>query len=606
MDDELPILRNICIQSVPDSVAMPEGRPLFLEMSFINMYPLNDLRMEWSIGSEMFYRSSFRQILSNLIHLGSDRKHNKFIVLLNKWLFAIRITLHESVVYVQKPTPRVTNRLELRSIMPTTRPGTPSWAYHYRALNIRTAKRAIKIYGFNDMDSCNASGEDASSSSVHQTYSLQSPLRPEIRRIRRLLPPIPRFVIPRYGPSRQERRAPTNFTPVPGSWSSPRETVQFTTVRRRLLPAPTRTLFDPHWPDRQERHYASVGNVPAMSRSPFPRDMDQRPHRRQIPPLPPRRRLLPPPSRALPITQETEKLRQIIVKRPQNLNHELVPAVPARCLSSRDTELRSRHLQSTPTRQRATSSLNLASPRSQDVLKRFQPRDLSLTSTTSTPSTVRCISPLINIESKKPKTPILDTKYLYHRPYRDKNEDESLLQKDEPNLKAFSPSSLNDVHEGGENLRGLVETYEESQIDEDSLPTPSPSKWASPTWAKVLSLSPDVDTDAHQEIITQAVVYSEGQESLGSTITPLHEAVNAVDSVITIFEDDIHVVATPEDDHDELTPRNFAIPVRPKSLPRRVLTNCMKFIVNGCSRINAWGNLMFRNENHFTRCVCTN
>ncbi|CAH1647410.1 unnamed protein product [Spodoptera littoralis] len=627
--DELPLMRHICVQAVPDSVAISEGKTLILNFEFITFYPLRDLRMEWRIGTVTLQRTTFSQkgqlttaklvirktqpkmtgkvfgflsvrtetsfdllaivqsscvvyeyknkssrfnkILNNLNRLKQEKELNKLIISVNKWAYFIRIKIHGNVIYSQKPDSNLRNRLLLKSIVPARRPGTPSWAQYFNSIKCKQkVKRCTKPYrNIYDIDIYMSSEESTSSSTSQPHYS---PLiRPEIRQIRRLLPPIPRNL-----PHRQVSRRVINM-PLPSRWSH-LESVQ-PILRLRSLPVPVRTLPYPHrlngYLRREVTPQAGLRcqrqndglNVPDPPRRyPVCQESTYRTHRRLIPPVPPRRQLLPQFNRTNPgldRPNSREVLSQAIVSRPQNYNNEYhQPTVLRLCQYKPD------HLQLTPTERR------LVTPPSNLGLQCFGVKFYSsltpivhMSSTSSTPSTVLCRSPPIT------KTLVLEEKnddYLYHRPYREKNEFESPTKKNMIELKSppISPPSLIIEQEGGENFCGLFEDLEEPI----KVMPPSSSKWVPPTWAEGLSPSPDVEIESFQETVD-----NEGQASVVSTKTAPLEELKAVDSVITFTtKNAIHIITIAEENHDGQLPITYAIPVRPRSLPRRILARCIK------------------------------
>ncbi|XP_022833086.1 uncharacterized protein LOC111361001 [Spodoptera litura] len=645
-------MRHICVQAVPDSVAIPEGRTLILNFEFLTIYPMRDLRMEWRIGTVIFQRTTFSQkgqlitaklvirkvrpqmtgkvlgflsvrtrtsvkllsivqsscvvyeyrdkcsrfykILNNVIRLKQDKEHNKLIISVNRWTHFIRIKIHRNVTYTQKPDSKLRNKLVLKSIVPAQRPGTPSWAQYFkRNICKKKVKRLTRLHrSVYDIKIYMSSQESTSSSSTSQLH--YSPLlRPEIRRIRRLLPPIPRNL-----PQRQVGRRVINL-PFPSRWSH-WESVQ-PTLRLRSLPVPVRTLPYPLWLNGYLRREATPQagvtrqgqydglNVPDPPRRyPVCLEATYRTHRRLIPPLPPRRQLLPNYTRTNPgldRQHSREVMPQAIVSRPQNYNNEdHLPAVQRRC------EYKPDHLQLTPTDRRfVTPPSNLGSQLRDTISHSSQPPTANMSSHSSTPSAVLCKSPPIT------KTFVLEEKegkhddYLYHWSYRENNECETQTKKNMTEIKnpLFSPSSLKKDHEFGANRCELFKNLEEPI----KVLSPSSSKWVPPTWAKWLSPSPDVGIESFQETVD-----IEGQASVVSTETGPLEELKAVDSVITLTtKNEIHITKADEDQDGQL-PMRFAIPVRPRSLPRRVLARCINMMTNCCTWMNMWGHSIFKTE----------
>ncbi|KAF9810936.1 hypothetical protein SFRURICE_005362 [Spodoptera frugiperda] len=575
----------------------------------------------------------------------------------------------------------VCNQLRLRKLIPCTRPGTPSWAYYYLAQNTQKAKRLTRRRRYYEIE-LYISSQESSTSSNSRPHG--APQRPEIRRIRRLLPPIPQHP-PCYLPHRQVRREVTNM-PLPSRWS-PRDPTLPPPARRRILPVPVKTSNDLwHVPrlrrpvaplpvGTRPRYYQDI-NIPIPPRRiPVSREAAHRTHRRIIPPVPPRRRLLPSPIITRPRLdrQGTAGVRApVMVSRPRNedllpvprpypvslprpypvspatkYKHNIrllstkrrsVPAPtpltpqlqlsetrslsrqpPVICLPSSSqgrqppaTHLRTRSLSRQPpviclpqsahssqppatnlptyshSRQPPATNLPAMSHIRQpppilcnlpSTIHSRQPPVIQLpSSTTSTPSTVPLVSPLDETEAQ--------SNWPSQHPPCEKSDEASGL----------TLPVLEDADEWEKNLRGLKKAREKMTMDSLKVP-PTCSKWASPAWAEGLSPSPD---ESFQESVNE-----EGQESVIASKPCSYEELKA-DSVITFStKNEIHVITIPDQDNDEHLPIRFAIPVRPRSLPRRMLASCFRAFESCFTRVRMWGRSLCRSES-YDRYACTN
>ncbi|KAF9822908.1 hypothetical protein SFRURICE_010437, partial [Spodoptera frugiperda] len=436
------------------------------------------------------------------------------------------------------------DRLQLKTIIPSIRPGTPSWAYYYLAKNKQKVKRLIKPNRVIDIEIYFSSEETSTSSNSRPNYS--APPRPEIGRIRRLLPSIP-GVTPRYLPHHQVRPAVANL-PSPSRLST-RETRQPEPAIRRVLPVPVKTSHDPYWCVRRAMTPQPVVSHPQYLAVPprcIPesREAAHRTHCHLIPLLPPSR-LLPTPIRTIPRLDRqgaAEVLAPLIVSQAQNEDHLHVPRPDLVYLENKYKHIR---LAST----KVTASIT---PRSQlfgTGSHSRQPPAENLPSTSSTPSTVRCEYPLDERDTQSTWT-------SQQKPYGKTDEESDITL---PLLKNTTEGEKNLLEFFG--AREVLSPPSLQLTKMDSLPVPS-----------ICTMRLAQSESFHYEQIEsfQETDNKEDQESVIASKSCSYEELKADSFIATTNSAAFSCLG------DEQLPIRFAIPVRPRSLPRRILASCVR------------------------------
>ncbi|KAF9810922.1 hypothetical protein SFRURICE_005348, partial [Spodoptera frugiperda] len=199
-----------------------------------------------------------------------------------------------------------------------------------------------------------------------------------------------------------------------------------------------------------------------------------------------------------------------------------------------------------------------------------QPPAEDLPSTSSTPSTVRCEYPLDERDTQSTWTSLQQWRYR-------KNDE----------AQGLSLLSLKDFDRGEKNLHELFGAREEL-TKMDSLPASlKSSKWASPTWVEELSPSTDQEVESFQETDNK-----EDQESVIASKSCSYEELKADSFIATTNSAAFSCLG------DEQLPIRFAIPVRPRSLLRRILASCVRAFETCFTRVSTWSRSLCRTESY--------